>query len=112
LRCIMGKVLTVLVIAAIACLPLSPAGAGEKAVIYDRDYILKYRIDDSGRIYDGGYKLKGRIEGDKVYDENYNIRYRLRDNKIYDRNWDLKYRRGGDRIYDGDYRPKGTIKER
>ena len=30
--------------------------------IYDKDYNLKERIDDTGRIYDKSYNLEGRIE--------------------------------------------------
>jgi len=54
----------------------SIASAGEKAV-YDRDYNLRYHIDDSGQIYDRDYNRKGRVEGNKVYDENYKLKYRI-----------------------------------
>jgi len=110
--CIMKMARVVSIIGAIACLSLSlPAGAGE-TVIYDRDYNLKYRIDENGRIYDRDWNRKGRIEKDKVYDENYNLRYRIEGDKIYDKNWNLKYRRDGDRIYDRNYNPKGRIRRR
>ena len=89
----------------------SIATAGEK-VIYDRDHRLKYRIDDSGRIYDRDWNRKGRVEGNKVYDENYNLKYRIDGDKVYDRDWNLKYRRDGDRIYDRNYNLKGRVKDR
>jgi len=93
----------VLIVFVLCC---SIASAGEKAV-YDRDYNLRYHIDDSGRIYDRDYNRKGRVEGNKVYDENYKLKYRIEGDKVYDRDWNLKYRRDGDRIYDRNYNLKG-----
>ncbi len=108
----MKKTLAVLIISAIALLlPGPPAAAGEK-VIYDRNYDLRYRIDDSGRIYDKDHNRKGRIKDGKVYDENYNLKYRIDGDRVYDRNYNLKYRRDGNRIYDGNYNLKGRIGKR
>ena len=111
-RRILGKVLAVLIISTIAGLSLSlPVGAGEE-LIYDRDYNLKYRVDENGRVYDRDWNRKGKIEKDTVYDENYNIKYRIKGDNVYDKNWNLKYRRDGDRIYDRNYNVKGRIRGR
>ena len=77
---------------------------------YDRDWNLKYRMDDRGRIYDTDYNLKGRMQGDKVYDKDYNLKYRIKDNKVYDRNWNLEKRIDNDKIYDKNWNLKGRIK--
>lgn len=111
-RCTIGKVLAVLIICSIGSLSLSlPAGAGEE-LIYDRDYNLKYRVDENGRVYDRDWNRKGKIEKDTVYDENYNVKYRIKGDNVYDKNWNLKYRRDGDRIYDRNYNVKGRIRGR
>jgi len=108
----MKKVLIVLIVSAIAfLLSCPPADAGEK-VVYDRNYDLRYRIDDSGRIYDKDYNSKGRIKDGKVYDENHNLKYRIDGDRVYDRNYNLKYRRDGNRIYDKNYNLKGRIEKR
>lgn len=88
-----------------------PAAAGEK-VIYDRDYNLRYRIDDSGRIYDRNYNRKGTIKDGKVYDRDCNLKYRVEGDRVYDSSHDLKYRRNGNRMYDKGYNLKGRIEER
>ena len=77
---------------------------------YDRDWNLKYRMDDRGRIYDTDYNHKGRKQGDKVYDKDYNLKYHIKDNKVYDRNWNLEKRIDNDRIYDKNWNLKGRIK--
>lgn len=88
-----------------------PAAAGEK-VIYDRDHNLRYRIDDSGRIYDRGYNRIGTVRDGKVYGRGYKLEYRIDGDRVYDSSYGLKYRREGSRIYDKGYNLKGRIEER
>ena len=54
----------------------SPLCADTK--VYDKDWNLKERIDDSGRIYDKNYNLKGKIQDDKVYDKDWNLKGRIK----------------------------------
>ena len=82
----------IFIAAAFICLFFLPPETGGEQVIYDSSYNPKYRIDESGRIYDNNWKHKGRIDGDRVYDENYKLKYRIRDDRVYDRDWNLKGR--------------------
>lgn len=110
--CAAKKILIALIAAPFALLLFClPAAAGEK-VIYDRDYNLRYRIDDSGRIYDRNYNRKGTIKDGKVYDRDCSLKYRIDGDRVYDSSYDLKYRRDGNRIYDKGYNLKGRIEER
>lgn len=110
--CAIKKIFIALIAAPFALfLFCPPAAAGEK-VIYDRGYNLRYRIDDSGRIYDRDYNRKGTVKDGKVYDRGYNLKYRIDGDRVYDRNYDLKYRRDGNRIYDKEYNLKGRLEER
>lgn len=82
----------------------------EKIEIYDKDWNLKYRIDN-GRVYNRDWNLIYRIEKDRIYDSNWNLKYRISDDRIYDSNWNLKGRIEDDRIYDSNWNLKGRIKK-
>ncbi len=83
----------------------------EKIEVYDKDWNLKYRVEDNNRVYDRDWNLRYRIEKDRIYDSNWNLKYRISDDRIYDRDWNLKGRIKDDRIYDRDWNLKARIKK-
>jgi len=87
-----------------------PSWAGEKRV-YDRDGSLKYRVDESGRIYDKDWNRQGQVRDGRVYDKDWNLKYRIESDRIYDRDGNRKGQRDGDRVYDKDWNLKYRIKE-
>jgi len=88
-----------------------PACSGETRV-YDRDGHLKYRVDESGRIYDKDWNRQGQVQDGKVYDRDWNLKYRIEDNRIYDRDWKRRGQRDGSRLYDRDGKLEYRIEER
>jgi|GEM_PF-1957494 len=64
--------LSVVVIVSLAFSVFSGSTCSGETRVYDRDRNLKYRVDESGRIYDKNWNLKGRQDGDRLYDRNWN----------------------------------------
>ena len=112
----MGREVKTMIKAAIVVIAIlgsafSAAFAGEIEV-YDRDWILRHRIDEKGGVYDKSYNPEGRIEGNKIYDRNRNLKGRIEGDRIYDKDWNLRDRIRGDRIYDENWNLKGRIRKR
>lgn len=57
--------------------------------IYDKNFKLKYYIEN-GKIYDKKFKLKYRIERGKIYSKKYQLKGYIEKNKFYDRKYKLQ----------------------
>lgn len=90
----------------------STSFAGEDdTLIYDKDWRLKYRVGEDGRVYDNNWAPQGYIKDGVIYDNKWNRQSVIKDDRVYDKDLKPQYQIKDDRIFDRNWQPKGSVRE-